>query len=98
MLGHALVQREGENQRIRKRAGDMVGLKQCRHHGLTAESSQAFGNIKYQIPSVAAGQALYQAPDIADARGLISQRLQRLLKGSYGFRLIKFCRLFFAVP
>ena len=91
-----LVQRERHHQRIGKRVGNSIYIENRRNLRLAGNAREAFGNIKNQVPLVAAGQSSNKLPSMADAVRLDGlAHVERLQMGD-GIRPIKFSGLIFA--
>jgi len=97
-LGHPLVQRQRQHQRIGKNIGDAPGIQQGRDLRLPAEPPQALGNVEDDVPSFACNQPPGKCADVTDPVCFVAERPQRLLDRGNRMRMIEFSRFFLAVP
>ena len=88
----ALVKAQGQHPRIRKRAGDAVGLEQGRNLRLARDAVHALGDIEDEVPPVPLGEPFDQGAHIADAINVMAVRTDRARQAVYRVFLVEFGR------
>ena len=96
-LRHPLVEGEREQQRIGKRIGNIIGVKERRDLGFAAETSEALGNVEDEVPPFARDKPLRQCTDVADPVGLVTEVTQCSFDRRDRLRVIEFRCLFLSI-